>query len=154
VRELLPGEDVPESLREGVLQKAEGNPFYVEEIVRMLIDRGILLHDPEGAVHVALEWEGGEEQRDPATPDTGQGGLAAGLDLLSQPERDVLQHAAVIGRYFWPEALRHLHAESNGQDLDAVVASLMAKDLIRETERPQTLTTPAGEPFYTFNHAL
>jgi class 3 adenylate cyclase len=154
VRELLPGEDVPESLRQGILHKAEGNPFYVEEIVRMLVDRGILLRDPTGAVHVALEWEGSEELRDPAIPDTVQGVLAARLDLLSQPERDVLQHAAVIGRYFWPDALRHLHAESNGQDLDAVVASLMAKDLIRETERPQTLTTPAGEPFYTFNHAL
>jgi class 3 adenylate cyclase len=154
VRALLPGDDVPESLRQGILNKAEGNPFYVEEIVRMLVDRGILIREAPDVVRVAPEWEGSDELRDPGIPDTVQGVLAARLDLLSDDERDVLQHAAVIGRYFWPEALRHLHGEFRGHNLDTLLSSLLARDLIRETERPETLAAPAGQTIYTFNHAL
>src|SRR5438874_1100979 len=41
VQSLLPGDEMPEQLRRGITRKAEGNPFYVEEIIRMLVDRGI-----------------------------------------------------------------------------------------------------------------
>ncbi len=154
VRELLPGEDVPETLRHGILTKAEGNPFYVEEIVRMLVDRSILIREATGTMRVAPEWEDSEEVRDPGIPDTVQGVLAARLDLLTEDERDVLQHASVMGRYFWPDALRQLHGVFRGEDLDALLASLLTKDLIRETERPQALVAPPGQSVYTFNHTL
>mgnify|MGYP003624071931 CR=1 FL=1 len=42
MRELLPGANVPQTLRQGILAKAEGNPFFIEEIVRMFVDLGIL----------------------------------------------------------------------------------------------------------------
>lgn len=154
VRALLPGDDVPERLRRGILRKGEGNPFYFEEIVRMLVDRGILVRDEAtGNWRIAPEWEGSEELYDPAIPDTVQGVLAARLDLLSEPERDVLQHAAVIGRYFWPEALIALHPHLRDQ-LDAALDALRAKDLIHESERSEASVAPPGVQLYTFNHAL
>src|SRR6185437_6546511 len=105
---LLPGSAVPETLRRGILRKADGNPFYVEESVRMLVDRGALTQEESGGWRVAPAWEQSEEIRDPVIPDTVQGVLAARLDLLAPTERDVLQHAAVVGRYFWPGALLYL----------------------------------------------
>jgi class 3 adenylate cyclase len=155
VRALLPGEGVPESLRQGILRKGEGNPFFFEEIIRMLADRGILTHDGEGNAswRVAPEWEDSAEVTDPVIPDTVQGVLAARLDLLAEPERDMLQHAAVIGRSFWPGALRNLHPRQE-DDLGEVLSALEAKDLIRESERPEASVAPPGEPLYTFTHAL
>src|SRR5579859_6821421 len=123
----------------------------------MLVDRGILIHhDEEAGVcwRVAPEWEESDEVTDPAIPDTVQGVLAARLDLLSEDERDVLRHAAVIGRFFWPSALRRLHPQFSDDDLYEILDALRDKDLIRESERPEATLAPAGEPLYTFNHAL
>jgi class 3 adenylate cyclase/tetratricopeptide (TPR) repeat protein len=154
-RELLPGDGVPESLRVGIQRRAEGNPFFFEEIVRMLVDRGILL--PSRAAgelwRIAPECEGSNEVSNLDIPDTVQGVLAARLDLLAERERDILQHAAVIGRYFWPSALHVLHADRDGT-LGAVLASLEAKEMIHESERSEASAAPEGEPLYTFNHAL
>ncbi|HEX8731619.1 MAG TPA: adenylate/guanylate cyclase domain-containing protein [Ktedonobacterales bacterium] len=151
---LLPGPAAPETLRQGILNKADGNPFYVEEIVRMLIDRGALMQDEAGGWRVAPEWEQSEELRDPVIPDTVQGVLAARLDLLSPAERDVLQHAAVIGRYFWPSALLYLARHLRSEELEAALRLLSEKDLIHPSERAFASLTAPGETTYTFNHAL
>lgn len=154
VRELLPGDAVPEGLRRGILDKAEGNPFYVEEIVRMFVDRGILIRGERGTWRVAPEWEGCGEVYDPAIPDTVQGVLAARLDLLAPPERDVLQHAAVVGRYFWPSALVALAPHLDPGELTEVLAALVAKELIHVSDHARTSVAPLSEPVYSFNHAL
>lgn len=154
--ELVPGTGVPESLREVILAKAEGNPFYLEEIVHMLVDRGVLIcAEPEGTGwRVALEFEGSSEVEDPAIPDTVQGVLLARLDLLSARERDVLQHAAVIGRFFWSSALLSLAPHLTGETLDATLAELQEKGLIQPAEGVRVSLAPADETLYTFNHAL
>lgn len=155
-RALLPGDGVPESLRRNVQRKAEGNPFFFEEIVRMLVDRGILMRcedDEANPLRLAPEREADGDLADIEIPDTVQGVLAARLDLLDETERDILQHAAVIGRYFWPGALSALHPHLNGV-LGPELASLQAKDLIHEVERPEVAAAPPGEVLYTFNHAL
>ncbi|GEM_PF-347327 len=159
VRQLLPGDDVPESLRQSILMRAEGNPFYVEEIIRMLVDRGALIATPgeDGAAagwRVSPDWEESDEISDPVIPDTVQGVLAARIDLLSPDERDVLQHAAVIGRYFWPSALLHLARHLQPEPLGAMLQALQARELIRPSERASLGIAPAGEEVYTFNHAL
>lgn len=155
VRSLLPGNEVPELLRRGITRKAEGNPFYAEEIVRMLVDRGILISTGArpASWRIAPEWESSKEVEDPAIPDTVQGVLAARLDLLSPRERDVLQHAAVIGRYFWPGILRGLHPHIS-DTLDDMLYTLQEKDLIAESDRQEASVAPAGEPLYSFTHAL
>ncbi|HEU5346696.1 MAG TPA: adenylate/guanylate cyclase domain-containing protein [Ktedonobacterales bacterium] len=151
---LLPGSAVPASLRQSILERADGNPFYVEEIVRMLVDRGALAPDGAGGWRVAPEWENSDEIRNPVIPDTVQGVLAARLDLLSPVERDVLQHAAVIGRYFWPSALLNLARHLRPDELAAALDSLTTKELIRTSERTTVTIATPGETAYTFNHGL
>ncbi|HEX8983160.1 MAG TPA: adenylate/guanylate cyclase domain-containing protein [Ktedonobacterales bacterium] len=151
---LLPGAAVPNALRTVILDKADGNPFYVEEIVRMLVDRGALVQQESGEWHVTVEWASSDELRDPLIPDTVQGVLAARLDLLSPTERDVLQHAAVIGRYFWPGAVIQLSQHIRPEELEKSLASLMEKDLIQASDRAMFVAVAPDEPTYTFNHAL
>ncbi len=164
VRALLPGAGIPNTLRHGILEKSEGNPFYAEEIVRMLVDRGILVREsPEGAngTHgtsgndwsVAPEWRDSPEVRDPVIPDTVQGVLAARLDLLAPEERAMLQHASVIGRYFWPSALQVLAPAVPRERLGALLETLERKDLIQEAEHEPGVA-PADERTYSFKHAL
>lgn len=156
MRELLPGATVPQSLRQGILQKAEGNPFYIEEIVRMFVDLGILIRvaSPGVGWQVAPEWEGQNEVYNPGIPDTVQGVLIARLDLLSPEERDVLQHAAVIGRYFWPSALIALASHLERMQLDGYLQSLVEKELLLQTDHSKSSVAPHDEPVYSFNHAL
>lgn len=166
VRALLPSEHIPEALRRGILAKAEGNPFYVEEIVRMLADRGILVRaatrasestaDSAGAGRewcIASEWENSPEVVDPAIPDTVQGVLAARLDLLSPTERVLVQHAAIIGRYFWAGALQGLAPEMPRETIETLLEALQRKDLIVESARGGGVAPP-GERAYSFKHTL
>jgi class 3 adenylate cyclase/tetratricopeptide (TPR) repeat protein len=154
--ELLPGATIPQSLRQGILQKAEGNPFYIEEIVRMFVDLGILvrLTAPSAGWQVAPECAGQSEVYDPGIPDTVQGVLNARLDLLAAEERDVLQHAAVIGRYFWPSALIALAPHLEASRLDLLLQSLVEKELLILTDHSKSSVAPSHEPMYSFNHAL
>jgi class 3 adenylate cyclase/tetratricopeptide (TPR) repeat protein len=154
VNALLPGDGLPEELRQGILEKVEGNPFYIEEIIHMLVDRGLIAHDRRAGWRVAPEFAGSAELADPAIPDTIQGVLLARLDLLEPQERDILQHAAVMGRYFWSSALRTLAPHLATLDLDAALMSLQRKDLIRVSEYARHSVAPAGEPVYAFNHNL
>ncbi len=151
---LLPGDGIPEALRQGVLEKADGNPFYVEEILRMLVDRGVLVSDPADGWHVPPDCATSAELADPLIPDTVQGVLLERLDLLPADERDVLQHAAVLGRYFWASALRRLAAHLEGGALDEVLASLQGKELIRVSEHAKNSVALVDEPIYRFNHPL
>ena len=77
-----------------ILDRAEGNPFFLEEIVRHLIDLGRIVR---GAT------AGGRRRADDVElPDTVHGVLAARIDLLRPASKRVLQAAAVVGRMFWP----------------------------------------------------
>ncbi len=80
--------------------------------------------------------------------------MLARLDLLEPQERDILQHAAVMGRYFWASALRTLAPHLATLDLEAALMSLQRKDLIRVSEYARHSVAPAGEPVYAFNHNL
>ncbi|HEX9068181.1 MAG TPA: hypothetical protein VF807_05385, partial [Ktedonobacterales bacterium] len=151
---LLPGEKVPKRLREGITDKVEGNPFFAEETLRMLLDRGMLVHGEGGGWQVAPDFAASGELADPAIPDTVQGVLLARIDLLSLVERDVLQHASVFGRYYWASALTAVATHLAEVDLAAVLRALQGRDLIRVSEHARASIAPADEPVYTFNHAL
>ena len=97
---------IPAALRELITSGAEGNPFYMEELVKMLIDEGAIVAQtqcwllrPEKllATHV---------------PATLTGVLQARLDRLSAPEKRALQAASVIGSEFWDQALLALDAQA------------------------------------------
>ena len=135
--ELL-GSALPARLRELVVARAEGNPFFVEELLGTLIDRGILAARNGG-------WETGDLPADFEIPDTVQAVVAARMDLLPPAEKAALQAAAVCGRMFWAGPLIELldGAEPQFQLLED-------RDFIRR--RPGS--SLEGEHEYVIKHAL
>jgi len=101
VGNLLNIESLPEKTRNLILAKAEGNPFFVEEVIRMLIDRSAIVH--EGDRWVANEKAAGVE-----IPDTLHGLLLARIDRLPAQSRRALRVASVIGRQFGVTVLEKL----------------------------------------------
>ncbi|HUC86380.1 MAG TPA: adenylate/guanylate cyclase domain-containing protein [Candidatus Acidoferrales bacterium] len=94
--------EIPPALRSLVTEAAEGNPFYIEEIVKMLIDQKVIV--PQAGPW-GIRLAGLADARIPATL---TGVLQARLDNLAPMERVVLQRASVIGRVFWDSAVFHL----------------------------------------------
>jgi class 3 adenylate cyclase len=96
--------ELPEHVREVIVERGEGNPFFVEELLATLIDRGILARK-NGS------WTADKLPPDFAVPDTIQAVLAARIDLLPAAEKAALQAASVIGRVFWPGPVYELVPE-------------------------------------------
>jgi class 3 adenylate cyclase/tetratricopeptide (TPR) repeat protein len=145
--------DVPPELYELIAQRAEGNPFFVEELVKMLIEDGVIVtaREPWRVVRSALHAL--------RVPETLTGVLQARLDSLSREEKAVLQRAAVIGRTFWDAAVAFLGSGSPdagalqpaADDVPAAeLANLCARELIFARE-PAAF---AGTHEFTFKHAL
>ncbi len=142
VRALLTVDDLPASVHATILERAEGNPFYIEEIVRRLIDEGAVVRTGE-------RWLATEVAATIDIPDTVQGVLAARIDLLEPDDKRVVQAAAVVGRAFWPGPI----AELTGRSLAEVVEHLRhAED--RELVRTKFGSSIAGQPEYLFKHIL
>lgn len=98
VSNLLNIEALPAPVRRMILTKAEGNPFFVEEVLRMLIDRGQIVRREE-------EWVTVGEIHRLDIPDNLNGVLAARIDRLPEEARYVLQIASVMGRQFYTRIL-------------------------------------------------
>ncbi len=109
VSNLLEVESLPENLRQVVLAKAEGNPFFVEEVIRMLIDRGEIAQR-EG------HWVVTREIQNVDIPDTLQGVLTARIDRLPEEAKRTLQIAAVIGRKFQVKVLEKVLEQQGVQN--------------------------------------
>ena len=139
---LLSVEDLPRDVNERILERAEGNPFFLEEIVRHLIDEGMIVHE-------AGRWKGTAECGEVVIPDTVQGVLAARIDLLSSEEKRVAQSAAVVGRIFWTGPLRRLVGDEIG-DIDEVLETLESRELIRA----RLSSSIGGDREYIFKHVL
>jgi predicted ATPase len=101
VSNLLQIESLPTETRELVLAKAEGNPFFVEEVIRMLIDRGAIVQEGD-------HWVANERVASIEIPDTIHGLLLARIDRLPQESRRTLRVASVIGRQFGVTVLERL----------------------------------------------
>jgi class 3 adenylate cyclase/tetratricopeptide (TPR) repeat protein len=109
VREILQQvEEVPQDLRDLIVDGAEGNPFYVEELIRMLIEDRVVV---KGEDRWRVEMERLAQVR---VPPTLTGVVQARLDSLPQFERETLQRASVVGRIFWDGAVDYI-GESAGQ---------------------------------------
>lgn len=93
VANLLEIEALPEQVRQTILDKAEGNPFFVEEIIRMLIDQQAIVRQENG-------WAATREVANIDLPDTVQGLLLARIDRLPEEIRHTLRVASVLGRRF------------------------------------------------------
>ncbi|HEY2388778.1 MAG TPA: nuclear transport factor 2 family protein [Candidatus Binatia bacterium] len=133
--------DLPAAVAAKVLATSEGNPLFVGELVRMLVQEGVLTKDGErwivGANLAALEM-----------PPTIHALLAARIERLRLEERIVLERAAVVGRHFSRSAVAALLSR-NGGELDARLESLRRSELI-ERDTGWLL----GEPVMRFHHVL
>jgi len=92
-------DDVPAALRALVTDRAQGNPFFMEELVKMLIDDGVIVADAKGWSVLPHKLAGTH------VPPTLNGVLQARLDGLDSRERSALQQAAVVGHVFSDQAL-------------------------------------------------
>lgn len=93
VSNLLEIEALPERIRALILKKAEGNPFFVEEVIRMLIDRAAIVRQGDA-------WVTQKEIENVEIPDNLQGLLLARIDRLPDDVKHTLRVASVIGRQF------------------------------------------------------
>jgi class 3 adenylate cyclase/tetratricopeptide (TPR) repeat protein len=122
----VPG--LSDDLRERILERAEGVPFYAVETVRMLLDRGVLVREGN-AYRLAGEIETLE------VPETLQALIAARLDGLTPDERRIAQQAAVLGRTFTLRGLSTVSRISE-PELETLLASLVRKEVVSLTADP------------------
>lgn len=141
---MLTDAGVPDGLFDLVQQKAEGNPYYVEEVVRTLIDSGALVRE-DGRLLWQPEASLDEVEALMSLPGNVQSLLTARFDRLDKDAQRTLQLASVIGRSFPVDVLETIADQT--LDLPAQLKLLVQSDLIR-----QTATAPEAE--YTFLHAL
>jgi class 3 adenylate cyclase/tetratricopeptide (TPR) repeat protein len=140
--DLLSGPVAPE-LRRTIVERSEGNPLYVEEIVRKLIDDGVLRATD------AAKWEVARPVGDVELPRSVQGLIAARLDGLPEDEKSVLQDAAVIGRVFWIGAVAELAGRTTQEVRDAL-GRLRVKELVV----PHEPSSFSDEHEFSFRHSL
>ena len=146
VNRLLANPDLPDSLHSSILEKSGGNPFFIEEVVRTLIDNGILIAE-EQQVNGGTQrvWRATRASADFAIPDNLQALLAARMDRLEESTRGTLQLASVIGRSFYHRVLQAVDEASH--ELDKHLGTLLRMELIREAAR-------VPEIEYTFRNPL
>ena len=156
---------VPDRLRDLIVDRAEGNPFYVEELIKMLIEQGVIervtsderrvTSDEDSSLvtrHSSLveTWLVHLDRLDAVhVPATLTGVLQARLDSLPAVEREALQRASVVGRLFWDAAVVYV-----GDDDPATVASIWPALGRRELIYPREETAFEGTREYLFKHAL
>ena len=136
---MLSGGAAMAPLKRLIIERTEGNPFFMEETVQVLLDEGALVRDGSA---VRLTRSLGELK----IPPTVQAILAARIDRLPSDQKDLLQTLAVIGREFPLSLIREVTAKSDNE-LNRMLTDLQLSEFIYEQ--------PAmGDVEYTFKHAL
>jgi predicted ATPase len=135
---LLEATDLPAELRELIAKKAEGNPFFVEEVTRSLLEEGVLRLE-DGHVELARDLS------EISVPDSIHDVLMARIDRLDEEPKRAIQVASVIGREFALRLLERI-AEA-GETVHAVVGELRALELIYQKAAHPELA-------FMFKHAL
>jgi class 3 adenylate cyclase/tetratricopeptide (TPR) repeat protein len=138
IAQLLGGFSLPQSLSADIIHKSDGNPFFLEEVLRSLIEGGTLTSE-DGT------WRVSAPATASAVPDTIQGVLLSRIDRLAEELKVLLQKASVIGRVFFYRVLKVLAAD--GAAVDSQLTSLQDSDLLHERAR-------LPEIEYAFKHAL
>ncbi len=144
VQNLLRVDDLPRATRELITSKAEGNPFYIEEVVRSLIEQGAV-EQADGRFRVTARIES------VVIPGTIQEVVMARVDRLDEPTRHLLQVASVIGRRFHQRIITDVMHRCGERDvaIAAELATLQDRQLLL-----QRRTGASQEIEYVFTHAL
>jgi class 3 adenylate cyclase/tetratricopeptide (TPR) repeat protein len=139
---LVPGGALPAAVRNRIADAAEGNPLYVEEFLRSLIDDGALVASDDG-------WTASRNLDSIAVPPTIQALLSARLDRLAPEERALAERASVVGRVFDQPAVVALSPAERRPDVPRNLLGLVRKELIRP-DRSGLAQTDA----FRFRHML
>ena len=131
------------ALKRLILEKTQGNPLFMEEIVLALFERGILVRNDRVALTTAVS--------EVHIPSTIQGVLASRIDRLAPEQKELLQVAAVIGRQFSLTVLQRVTGESDDrcQRLLTAIAAAGSSTRSRPRRRPPTsssMPSPAMSP--------
>ncbi len=138
VVDLLGASDLPAPVKESIIAKTDGNPFFIEEVTRSMLDEGVVRLE-RGKLRMAESLESVD------VPETVQDVLLARIDRLDDETRTVIRIASVIGRTF----LHRVVAEV-GQDIDQLDERLQYLEYLGMIQRIERF----GELAYTFRHAL
>ncbi|MBL8057721.1 MAG: tetratricopeptide repeat protein, partial [Anaerolineales bacterium] len=140
---LAPGAQWPAELHQLILTQTEGNPLYLEELLRVLIEAGVLVRGlgPEAG------WQVQGSLDSVQVPDTLEGVMMTRLDRLDEPSRNTAQVASVIGRTFASGVLKHVTDGRDDAELLPHLFQLQEHEIAAETQR-------APERAYTFIHGM
>jgi tetratricopeptide (TPR) repeat protein len=138
IESLLSIENLPAALKDTILEKSGGNPFFVEEVIRSLIDSGMVYREGEA-------WRARAEIAAVTVPESIQSVIMTRVDRLEQELKHVLQSAAVIGRLFQRRLLGQVTRKE--QELERMLWALEDLQLIYQEQ-----AVPEEE--YSFKHVL
>lgn len=139
---LLGGGPLPEEARERATVAAGGNPLFLEEVLRMLVDEGRLVREGDA-------WSVAGDLSALRIPPTVSALLSSRLDRLPEGERSVLEAASIAGQSFSVGALEALRPEASRDALPGLLRSLARKDLVVSERR-----SGPGRDGYRFRHLL
>jgi class 3 adenylate cyclase/ketosteroid isomerase-like protein len=141
-RDLLGAGDLPAAVAGKLLAVTEGNPLFLRELVRMLVDDGVLVRDGD-------EWITSIDAADLDVPPTVHALLSARIERLDSDERIILERAAVIGPQFPRGGVIAIAPSTIGDDFDRHLETLRRRELVE----PEG-TYWGDEPLYRFHHVL
>ena len=141
IQNLLGSAGLPDVFIKRVVAAAEGNPLYVEQMLSMLVDSGVVKQE-QG------QWIAARSEVDISIPPTIQALLEARLDNLERGERAAAEPASVIGLEFQTVALRSIAATPVKDALDDKLQALSRKHFIR------SMVGTEGEARFRFDHHL
>jgi class 3 adenylate cyclase/tetratricopeptide (TPR) repeat protein len=147
IANLLGGGRLPADAADRVTDAGGGNPLFVEQMVSMLIDDGLVVREDGGREDAG--WTPVGDLSSIAVPPSVAALLAARLERLTDEERRAIGSASVIGKVFYVGAVRELLPETDRANAGPLVRSLVRKELVRETR-----STIPGEDAFEFRHIL
>jgi predicted ATPase/class 3 adenylate cyclase len=148
IHEMIGPQALSDQVEQLILSKAEGNPYFIREIISSMINQGVLAEDPD-----SRQWRMVKNVTTLDLPDSLQSLLLERLDRLTANERYILQAASVMGLSFWEKVLPVL-VNGNGQrglavPFESILTSLQRKGLIQEHSQ-----IPGLGMEYGFNSSL
>lgn len=141
-------DDVPPDLTEVIVSRAQGNPMFVDEFLRMLFDTGVFERsdNPQRWRTNRLQYRSVKD----TLPSGLQGVLQARLDDLPPPSKRVVQLGAVVGQTFWRSAVKRLTDTDTDTALGGILSDLVQRDILIHMPKSRL----ANDEEYTFRNAL
>jgi len=145
--------EIPEQLPRIIFRNAEGNPFYIEELVKMFVEEGVIIKS-EPIWSVQPGW-----LHEMNIPPTLTGVIQARLDRLPVFKRTTLQQASVVGKTFWDEAVLYIKQKIQPEDVSIKLKSIEIEEYLNDLQDREMIFRQAESAFsdaveYNFKNAV